>query len=286
MALRVKLSSSEAAFVALMNERAREFGLANTRFANACGFDAPAHHASAADLATLAQRVIADPGLGRLAATHEHTAVDRSGRDPEGSEIRAFPGRNEVLRGAFATDVGVENDPIQLGADGFVWFDVQNVTRARDRTLEEAKDRVLAAWRDEQAAARVKTKADEIVQRVKAGTKLAAVAEAEQFAVSTATVQRAGTKELPPAAVAAVFTTAVGGATSAAGDDAVSRVVLQVTDSKLPDSSAEAATVSAELRRGLEDDLIAEHVARLENDLGVKINRSALDQIVGREGGQ
>lgn len=80
LALAERVAGSEAAFVALMNERAREFGLANTRFANACGFDAPAHHASAADLATLAQRVIADPGLGRLAATHEHTAVDRSGR--------------------------------------------------------------------------------------------------------------------------------------------------------------------------------------------------------------
>lgn len=80
VALAERLSGNESAFVARMNRRARELGLANTHFANACGFDGPAHYASAADLAALAQRVLAEPRLARLVATREHVAVDHAGR--------------------------------------------------------------------------------------------------------------------------------------------------------------------------------------------------------------
>lgn len=80
VALAERVAGSEAAFVALMNERAREWGLANTRFTNACGFDAVGHYASAADLAVLAQRVLEHPVLARWSATGQHTAIDRQGR--------------------------------------------------------------------------------------------------------------------------------------------------------------------------------------------------------------
>ena len=40
-------------FVGRMNERASSLGLRNTRFANPCGFDAPGHYSTAADLAAL-----------------------------------------------------------------------------------------------------------------------------------------------------------------------------------------------------------------------------------------
>ena len=41
-----------------MNWRAQQMGLSNTRFANACGHDAPRHYASARDLAVLAHAVL------------------------------------------------------------------------------------------------------------------------------------------------------------------------------------------------------------------------------------
>lgn len=49
---------SDAAFVARMNERARELGMANTRFANACGHDAPGQGSTARDIALLARAVM------------------------------------------------------------------------------------------------------------------------------------------------------------------------------------------------------------------------------------
>jgi serine-type D-Ala-D-Ala carboxypeptidase (penicillin-binding protein 5/6) len=74
-------SGSEAAFVQRMNARAGQLGLADTRFANACGFDASGHYASARDLASLSETALADPHFSRLARTVKARARTAGGRD-------------------------------------------------------------------------------------------------------------------------------------------------------------------------------------------------------------
>ncbi|NJO53589.1 MAG: peptidylprolyl isomerase, partial [Bacteroidales bacterium] len=95
----------------------------------------------------------------------------------------------------------------------------------------------------------------------------------------------AGAKELPEAAVAAVFATAPGSVTSTPGEDAVSRLVIRVVEARVPDAAKTADRVQTDLRRAIEDDLLAQYVAQLESELGVTVNRKALDQIVGRDTG-
>ena len=58
----------------------------------------------------------------------------------------------DVVAAAFATDVGVENDPLQLPDGGYLWYDVAGITPSRDRTLDEVKDKVEARWRDDEIA--------------------------------------------------------------------------------------------------------------------------------------
>jgi peptidyl-prolyl cis-trans isomerase D len=212
-------------------------------------------------------------------------AVDRSGRDPEGAEIAAFPGKDQVLPEAFKTEMRVENDPVQLGLNGFVWYEVLGITRARERTFEEAKAQVLARWQEEQAADKVKAKADAMVERLDDGAKLAVLAQAANLAVSTAEVRRSTTKELPEAAVSAIFAAAPGTAITAPGEDAVSRIVIRVVESKVPESGKTEGKVKDELARAIENDLIGQYIARLEQELGVSVNQKALDQIAGRDSG-
>ncbi|MDE2125924.1 MAG: D-alanyl-D-alanine carboxypeptidase [Armatimonadetes bacterium] len=66
-------SGSEAAFVQLMNKRARALGLTNTHYANCHGLTAPGHFTSARDLATLARVALTDP---RLAAVFRTRLID------------------------------------------------------------------------------------------------------------------------------------------------------------------------------------------------------------------
>lgn len=56
-------------FVAMMNERAGKLGLKNTHFANPCGFDAPGHYSTAADLAKLTKHALAEPSFSMMVRT-------------------------------------------------------------------------------------------------------------------------------------------------------------------------------------------------------------------------
>ncbi len=56
-------------FVTMMNERARALGLKNTHFANACGFDAPGHYSTAADLAKLTEQALQQPVFSMMVRT-------------------------------------------------------------------------------------------------------------------------------------------------------------------------------------------------------------------------
>ncbi|MDT8345793.1 MAG: D-alanyl-D-alanine carboxypeptidase family protein [Thermohalobaculum sp.] len=60
VALAEALAGSEAAFAALMNQRAPEIGLTRSHFANATGWPDPEHYMSAHDLAIIGMRIIED----------------------------------------------------------------------------------------------------------------------------------------------------------------------------------------------------------------------------------
>jgi D-alanyl-D-alanine carboxypeptidase (penicillin-binding protein 5/6) len=72
-ALADHLAGNEAAFVRRMNQRARQLGLRDTRFRNACGHDAPGHYSSARDLARLAHELLKHPQL--LPLTSQRSAA-------------------------------------------------------------------------------------------------------------------------------------------------------------------------------------------------------------------
>jgi len=55
-------------FVQTMNQRAQSLGLRNTRFANACGHDAPGQFSTAQDLRVLAHALLQRPQLAALVA--------------------------------------------------------------------------------------------------------------------------------------------------------------------------------------------------------------------------
>jgi len=65
------VAGSEAKFVALMNARAREMGLSDTRFANACGHDAPGMRSTARDLARMAETAMGNPVFAKMAGLED-----------------------------------------------------------------------------------------------------------------------------------------------------------------------------------------------------------------------
>jgi peptidyl-prolyl cis-trans isomerase D len=232
--------------------------------------------AAGSRLAEVAQK------LGLKARTID--AVDRQGRDPDGKPIADLPGGVNVIANAFTSDVGVENEPVQTAGGGYLWFEVLGVKPSRERTLEEVRPRVEERWREDQVAERLKAKANEIVEKVKAGTSLNDVASAEGLNVQTTFgIKRAGNAAaMPPAVVNAVFATPKDGAGSAEGKEATERIVFHVTDITVPGfdaTSAEGQKIADTMRRSLTEDLLAQYVGRLQTDLGATINMDAVRRV-------
>lgn len=72
------IGGDDKRFVGMMNERAGKLGLKNTHFANPCGFDAPGHYSTAADLAKLTEQALQQPFFSMMVRTlaRDITTVD------------------------------------------------------------------------------------------------------------------------------------------------------------------------------------------------------------------
>lgn len=67
----VRIAGSAEDFVALMNERAAEYGLENTHFSTPSGLDGDDHYTSAEDLATLARHAMANETFAEICAAYK-----------------------------------------------------------------------------------------------------------------------------------------------------------------------------------------------------------------------
>src|SRR5262249_34297898 len=210
--------------------------------------------------------------------------VDRSGRDPAGAPVK-LPDAQRLLPAAFTTDIGVERDPLQF-QDGYIWYDVAGISPSRERSLEEAKDQVEARWREQEVASRLDAKARTILEKLKAGETLSQAAAADHLKVETLAGLKRGEASGPlsVAGVDTVFRTAKDAAGKADGAQPPAEVVFRVIDIVVPGldmASQEAKRALETLNRGLSEDILAEYIARLEGDIGVTINQTALNQVAG-----
>lgn len=235
--------------------------------------------ASGATLAETARKVGLTPNIIE--------AIDRSGREPDGTLLQNLPAREQLLTGAFAARIGVESDAIELrvqgAAIGYVWYDVLEIAASRDRTLEEAKSRVEARWRDEETGKKLSARAEEIRGKLDAGSTFAAAAPGLTVQTRDKLTRSKPAEGLDARVLARIFDTPQGKAAVAVPDDGVGRVVFRVTAITLPAEATVLAAQSEQLLKGIEDDLVTQYLLRLQSELGVRINDVALQKVVGGE---
>ncbi len=74
-----------------------------------------------------------------------------------------------MLKEAFLSDIGIENSPIRADDDSWVFFEVTDITPARDRTLDEVRDKVVADWTQAETEKRIADKAEALFKRLQDG---------------------------------------------------------------------------------------------------------------------
>jgi peptidyl-prolyl cis-trans isomerase D len=213
-------------------------------------------------------------------------AIDRSGRGPDGKPID-LPKSAGLLDGIFSTEVGLENDALQTPDGGVVWYELLAITPSHDRPLDEVKGEVEARWRQDEITTRLIAKAQEMTDKInKDGAKLADLAAALKLSVeNTKWVKRTDTPaNLPSNAMTVLFGARKGSAVSAEAKDPVERIVLVVTDVTQPTfnpTSPDTKRLSDALRDAMVNDLYSQFMGRVESDLKVTVDESALNQALG-----
>jgi peptidyl-prolyl cis-trans isomerase D len=210
-------------------------------------------------------------------------SVDQTGLDKTGNKI-ALTEAESVLRAVFASDIGVDNEPVNTRDNGYVWFEIAATEPAHERSLDEVKDEVTKAWRDDELRRALAAKASDLVKAIDGGQSFEDAATASGSEVKTSsTVKRGGAEGLSPGLVAQVFNTPVGKAGSAAGEG-LTRIVFKVNDSVTPPFEAdsdEAKSIASQLATTYSDDIMTQYLAKVQADLGVKINAGALRLATG-----
>ncbi len=210
-------------------------------------------------------------------------AVDAQGSDPAGVQLNLV-GASEFLAPAFRAEVGLENEPVNNRQSGlWVWYEIAGVTRARDRTLDEVKDRVEARWREDEVRQRIGRIAEEMTAEVTGGKPLAEVAQAKTLEVrTTPALPRSGTDgPWGATAVQRLFSTAKGQAANTPAADGIDRLVFVTGDIVLPANAALDQRTRDQLQQSIEDDVLGQYIGRLQRDFGSTVNQTQLTRAIG-----
>ncbi len=214
-------------------------------------------------------------------------AADARGNDQKGDEIAALPEKAALLGEVFKTDVGTETQPINVGREGYAWFEVLDVIPDRDRTLDEVRDRVAADWTAEQQRQTLAKKAGELAERVRKGGDLATIASELGLTVENKTGLHRGAQDavLSPATIASAFSGPVGMVANTPGTDGEGQILLKVTEVNA-DATTDALSNDEQqieaVARASGDDILDQMVSALQTSYGVSINRTLAEQNMTR----
>ncbi len=212
--------------------------------------------------------------------------VDREGKGLDGKPIEV-PQKTQLLNAAFATDSGVENDPIDAKDEGLVWYEVLGITPEQVSPFEQVKPRVAEDWRANEERTRLAKYTDDLIKDLNSGKSLDDIAkQLNTQVVSSEALKRDGIAvNILPVAVRQAFALPQGGYGSAPSGVEEARIVFQVE--KVNTAPALDAPSEQQLKKRLAnfvgEDIIGEYFAALEQRYGVTVNRQALAKLTGSE---
>lgn len=207
-------------------------------------------------------------------------AIDRTGARKDGTIVNDIPASAELLRNAFESEVDMENPSLNSGSSGYVFFQVDAIEAARERNLDEVKEKAVADWKLDQANTKLDEKLKALEQRVKDGITLDAVATELSLQKQTKRGLKRGANDTDfgESGIAAIFDLAEGGVGQTPTPQNDGRILFKVTEVFEP-AAADATALPEEQRNTLSDgianDMLDELVNRLRGEFDVEIDRAA-----------
>ncbi|KAA3509060.1 peptidylprolyl isomerase [Agrobacterium vitis] len=213
--------------------------------------------------------------------------IDAQGQDKTGKQAENLPEKANLLKSVFETEAGAEPLPLNIGRNGYLWFDVTAVDASRERTLDEVKDKAISDWTTEQQKQALGAKVEQLKAKADTGVALADLATELAIGVETKAGLRRDTEDpvLGPAAVQAAFRGPSGTIGSAVGADPMTQILLKVTDVNTQPTGdvvdQQEGQITA-LAKSAGDDILDQMVNQLQTKYGVTINQALAQQAITR----
>jgi len=214
------------------------------------------------------------------------SSLDQQGRDEAGKPLSIAGG--EVTIGAiFASDIGLDNEPLQQRDGGHIWFEVNGIEPAREKAFDEVKAEVEVRFITEAKAKALSELATSLIKRMDEGATLAAIATDLAAPVQNLSgITRASRDAiLGQNGVERAFAGPIGKAVSALSEDGIGRIlIVPKATSLLPyDAKADIASGFArQISQAMAEDMVAQYVAAIKKELKANINQAAVAQALGQ----
>ncbi len=203
--------------------------------------------------------------------------VDRSGKDLAGKSVDTIPAPAAILKLAFESDVGVENDPVETPEEGFVWLDVIAVTPEALKPMADVKDEVTKLWTNAKKGDALRATARKLMDQANQGGSFEAIAKevGQEIKTTEELTRQTPSPDLGRFGSQALFATPKGKVGMAQPVTSDGMLLFETVDVIAPNysrNSAEAKQVATALRGGMSQDLLQQYLVDLQAKLGVNIN--------------
>ncbi|KZB72806.1 MULTISPECIES: SurA N-terminal domain-containing protein [Thalassospira] len=201
----------------------------------------------------------------------------------EGLAGQNVDGAEEINAKIFELENGEESFLEETASGTRYVVRVENVTPSALRPFDEVRDEVVAAWTAEERQRLMMEKAEELADKINnTGADIATLAADDATAVrETGMTRRTGrglADDVNPAIAAALFTLEDGNAKAIrTGEDVI---LVKLDDIQAADiNTADAKPVNDELKEALNEDILAQYLNYLNEEISVSVNNSVINEL-------
>jgi peptidyl-prolyl cis-trans isomerase D len=212
-------------------------------------------------------------------------SIDRQGNKPDGKPAITTLDKVTLISKAFAAEVGVENEVLQLANDGLAWLNLIAVTPEKQKPFKDVTAGVTKTWTELETRKKLQALASSLAKRVKDGAALADVAKEIGANVKTTPAFKRGDSvpNLPPPAISRAFALKLNATATAGGSNADIKLVVRLTKIEQPKKAtdANAKALREQTEQQLQTDIFGAYIAELKKRQEVTINQAVVDQTTG-----
>ncbi len=197
-------------------------------------------------------------------------AVDATGLGADGEPVADLPDISGFLTAAFAAIEGEEPTLVEADGGGYYALSVDGITPATLRPLDDVRDDVIAAWKEDQRSKALAELVKDIRGRLEQGTTLAVIAAETEKDITTSAPMRRSEQPgiLSQAIVDKIFRAEMGGAIDGRA----------TTGGFVIGTLREVVTPSTEEQENAIDSTAERYSTQLANDLVQTFSRSAIER--------